>query len=307
VGQEVFSWDGKPSDTGNNENFVAVDGAMPHLYEGKHTSLTRGAGILSLVLNPQSLGIVQGIASYIMTTGDMLDGDGLLGERVGLVVTIGNRAKNGGQSDSVSGQIAYLRGKLTNPTGVWGEIINGTLPLIIRVHQRDEIAALLRLHTSTCFNCRFILVGAMEAHFLAAQLALKAPLVSVMLGHWKPFSFDTFNAVEDAYSILFAAGVSVALVPAGEGDEPDQIAWFQYDAARLTTQNGITTDDALQAITKGVADIYQLDRFNVTGTIAVDSVANLVVWSGDPFAYTSQILVSIIGGHVSCLPPFMNV
>lgn len=304
VHQERDSWDGVAPDVGKNDEFVAADGAAPHLYGGKHTSLAMGAGVTTTILNAQSSGVIQGISSCLQNIGDLLPGDALIGERVGLSITIGNSAKSSGQSLSISGQIAMLREKLSSPSGIWNSIVNGTFPLVISVQQRDTIAALLRLHSSVCPEANFILNGASEAHHLADQIAKKSPKVSVMLAPWRPFSFDTWHGNEEAYRILHSAGVKVGLAPPGQAD-PDQVAWYIYNAAQLTTQNGISREDALRAVTKNVADIYNLSRFQLSGTIQVGTRANVVVWSGDPLEYQAQILYSVTGHTATCNPKYI--
>eukprot|EP01126_Amoeba_proteus_P004046 TRINITY_DN11385_c0_g1_i1.p1 TRINITY_DN11385_c0_g1~~TRINITY_DN11385_c0_g1_i1.p1 ORF type:complete len:882 (-),score=144.19 TRINITY_DN11385_c0_g1_i1:84-2729(-) len=284
------------------ETLIAVDGALPHIYEGKAMSLARGTGVSAVVFNPSSSGVIQGIASSVFTTGDMLPNYGIIAEQVSLVVTIGNSAKTSGEGNSISGQIELLRVRLVNGTGVWQNVVGGSLPLMIRVQQRDNIAALLRLHSTTCPNASFIFMGALEAHFFAKEIASKSPRISVLLGSYKPFTFETYNAVEEAFRILYFEGARVALAGPSLMNDVDEIVWLPYEAAFLTSQKGITRDIALKAISKDVASIVGLDRFNLTGDLSVGSLANVVVWSGDPLEYTSQILFYVFGPNAGSKP-----
>jgi imidazolonepropionase-like amidohydrolase len=303
VHQEMDSWDGVTNDVGTNEEFIAADGAAPHLFGGKHTTLALGAGVTTTILTTQSEGVIRGLSSCLQNVGDLFDGDALIGEKVALTISLGNEAKAGGQSSSVTGQIAMLRSKLVSATGIWAEIVNGTFPLVITVNQRDTIAAVLRLHSSVAPNAKFILNGALEAHLLASQIAAKSPKISVMVGPWKPFTFETWHAEEEAFRILYEAGALVGLAPPGQLD-PDQVAWYLYNTALLTAQK-IPREDALRAATKTVAEIYDLGRWQLSGTIEAGTRANVVVWSGDPLEYRSQILVSVTGTSVSCNPKFI--
>jgi imidazolonepropionase-like amidohydrolase len=52
-------------------------------------------------------------------------------------------------------------------------------------------------------------------------------------------------------------------------------------------------DDALAAVTANVADIFHLE----TGRIAVGKPADLVLWTGDPFEFSSKVQKMWIAGE----------
>ena len=55
--------------------------------------------------------------------------------------------------------------------------------------------------------------------------------------------------------------------------------------AGIAVANGLPWEAALTAVTLGPARAYGVERTH--GSVAVGKVANLVVWSGDPFEFAS--------------------
>ena len=85
--------------------------------------------------------------------------------------------------------------------------------------------------------------------------------------------------------LLRAKNANVVLVSNGAGDAQSfNAANLRYDAGNAVAY-GMTWNDALRAVTLAPAEAMGIaDR---VGSIAVGKVANIVVWSGDPFEFTS--------------------
>ena len=65
--------------------------------------------------------------------------------------------------------------------------------------------------------------------------------------------------------------------------------------AGIAIANGLTRDQALAAVTTAPAALYGLTG---RGALTRGAVADLVVWSGDPFELATAAEVVIIGGAV---------
>ena len=86
--------------------------------------------------------------------------------------------------------------------------------------------------------------------------------------------------------MLRRAGVQVVLVGNGDGDESRFNARnIKYEAGNAVAY-GMNYDDALRAITLAPAELFGLsDRI---GSLQAGRDANVVVWSGDPFEFSTR-------------------
>jgi len=89
--------------------------------------------------------------------------------------------------------------------------------------------------------------------------------------------------------------VKVALVGNGDGDEAHFNARnIKYEAGNAVAY-GMSYDDALRAITLTPAELFGLsDRL---GSVQAGRDANIVVWSGDPFEFSTQVEHVFIKGR----------
>ena len=91
--------------------------------------------------------------------------------------------------------------------------------------------------------------------------------------------FDGLGARLDNATLLRTAGVEVILAQSDDGGDRN-LRFLAGNAVR----NGMTWDDALKAVTLAPARALGLtDR----GSLEPGKVANVVVWSGDPFEFSS--------------------
>jgi len=122
---------------------------------------------------------------------------------------------------------------------------------------------------------------------VAADIA--AAHVAVMTGAMNniPGSFTTLGTRQDNAALLRKAGVRVILIGnAGGGDEDGFNARnVRYEAGNAVGY-GMTWDDALAAITLAPARAFGVsDRI---GALGVGLEGNVVVWSGDPFEFSTR-------------------
>ena len=112
--------------------------------------------------------------------------------------------------------------------------------------------------------------------------ALAEAKVPVIL---EPFTdlptFDALNARLDNATLLREAGVNVVAAQTDAAHYRDL-----RQAAGNEVRNGMTWDDALRTVTLAAAEAAQVgDRY---GSLEPGKVANVVVWSGDPFELSSR-------------------
>lgn len=168
-----------------------------------------------------------------------------------------------------------------------GPVIRGEIPLLVAADRRSDIAAALEL--AEAFGLRLIVSGGAEAWRLADRLAAaKVPvIVDPMLN--APESFDRLHAREDNARRLHAAGVELLLSSFGAHD----VRTLRQRAGNAV-RAGLPYPAALRAVTLGPAQAYGLaDR----GALRPGAVADVVVWSGDPFELSSRAERVFVAGR----------
>ncbi len=164
-------------------------------------------------------------------------------------------------------------------------VVAGREPLLLQADRVDDVEAALRLAREA--RVRLAIVGGAEAWEIAPRLA--AAHVPVLTGALNdiPASFDTLGARKDNLSLLRRAGVELAIVGnGGGGEEAFNARNVKYEAGNAVAF-GLSHDDALRAVTLGPATILGVaDRI---GSLAPGKDANVVVWSGDPFEFSTAV------------------
>ena len=166
-------------------------------------------------------------------------------------------------------------------------LLEGKLPLAVRVDRAADIEALLRLRAA--LGLRLVLIGGAEAWLLADELAeAQVPvLVDPILNG--PESFDKLYARADNAALLARAGVPLMLG-----------SFWTHNVRTLrqvvgnAMRAGLDRAAAMDAVTRVPADTFGLPAH---GRLAVGARANVVVWSGDPFELSTDVERVFIGGR----------
>lgn len=163
-------------------------------------------------------------------------------------------------------------------------VVNGTLPLAIEADNAGDIRNALALAKE--FGLRIMIAGGAEAWRVAPQLAAaRVPVLAGALSNL-PGSFATLGTAQENLARLRAAGVTVAIVGNGPGDEDAfNVRNLRYEAGNAVAY-GMTWDDALRAVTLAPAEL--LGVADKVGSLAPGKDANVVIWSGDPFEYDTR-------------------
>ena len=164
-------------------------------------------------------------------------------------------------------------------------VIEGRLPLLITVDRASDIDAAMRLARE--YNLKLIIGGGAEAWMMADKLA--AARVPVLTGAMNniPAGFAALGQRQENAGLLRKAGVQVALIGnAGGGDEEAFNVRNLKQEAGNAVSYGMTWDDALRAVTLAPAEVFGVaDR---VGSLQPGREGNVVVWSGDPFEFTTR-------------------
>jgi imidazolonepropionase-like amidohydrolase len=158
-------------------------------------------------------------------------------------------------------------------------VLHGDLPLIVVANRRSDIETALRFARE--FRLRLILAGAQEAWEIAdAIAAAKVPVLVEPLDNIP--SYDALGVRYQNAAVLARAGVKVALLETDTHNSRN----LRQEAGNAVAY-GMSWDAALRAVTLSPAEIFGVaDRY---GSLGAGKVANIVVWSGDPFEFSTGV------------------
>jgi imidazolonepropionase-like amidohydrolase len=162
-------------------------------------------------------------------------------------------------------------------------VVEGRLPLLLAADKATDIDAALRIAKEN--NLKIIIGGGAEAWMVADKLA--AAHVPVLTGAMNniPGSFATLGQNQENAGLLRRAGVQGVITGNGPGDEETfNVRNIKQEAGNAVAY-GMSWNDALRAITLAPAEVFGVaDRI---GSLQGGRDANVVIWSGDPFEFTS--------------------
>ncbi len=172
-------------------------------------------------------------------------------------------------------------------------VVQGRLPLLVAVDQVSDIDAAMRLARQ--YDIKLIIGGGAEAWMMADKIA--AAHIPVLTGAMNniPSSFSSLGQRQENAALLTAAGVKVALVGnAGGGDEEAFNVRNIRSEAGNAVAYGMSWENALRGVTLAPAEIFGVaDRL---GTLQPGREANVVVWSADPFEFSTRAEHVLIRG-----------
>jgi imidazolonepropionase-like amidohydrolase len=160
-------------------------------------------------------------------------------------------------------------------------VLAGTLPVVAIADHRADIEAALRLAAD--FRLKLIIGGGAEAWMVADRLATaKVPVILAPLTNIP--SYEALGARYGNAARLARAGVKIAFTVSDDGSHN---ARNVKQEAGNAVSYGLSWDDALRALTLSPAEMFGVaTRY---GSLQVGRVANVVVWSGDPFEFATAV------------------
>ena len=163
-------------------------------------------------------------------------------------------------------------------------VVTGQLPLMLDVDRASDILAALDFAKE--YNLRLWLANASEAWMVAKEIA--AAKVPVFVGAMSdiPTSFEALGQRRENAAMLRAAGVTVVLVGIGTSGGGDfNVRNIRQEAGNAVAY-GLSWDEALRAVTLTPAEVMGVA--GSVGSLQVGRDANVVVWSGDPFEFSTR-------------------
>ncbi|HUL04470.1 MAG TPA: amidohydrolase family protein [Gemmatimonadales bacterium] len=269
--------------------------------------ITRMAGVLTTLATPET-GLIRGQAVLIDLDGTTVEAM-LVRSPAAMVVEISEQTKDlsGGsrassaarlrqilddaqefrtrRADWSRAQLHPLAASAADLTAL-APVLRAELPLVVIANRRSDLETALRI--AQTYRLKLVLASAAEGWQIADRIArARVPVLIQPLDNIP--SYDELSPRLDNAALLAKAGVRVALL------EPDT-----HNARNLRQQagnavaNGMPWDGALRAVTLTPAEIFGVA--NRYGSLDSGKVANVVVWSGDPFEFSTRVTHVFIRG-----------
>ncbi len=256
--------------------------------------------------------LISGQTMIVKTRGNTVE-DALVREKAAIVATLSSSArKKGDKSPGTRGKMMsmlreafvdaqnYLKKRnldddekkasIDLKKEALASILNKEVPLIITAHRANDIANAMRLAKE--FDFRLILDGAAECHLLIDEIK-SAGIPVIIHPTTARFSRDLENASFETAAKLREVGILVGMQSSYESYVPKtRVVLFE---AAWAAANGLGFDGALRTVTIDAAKILGIE--DRVGSIAVGKDADLAMYDGDPFEYTTHCVGVFIDGE----------
>src|SRR2546422_2202646 len=165
------------------------------------------------------------------------------------------------------------------------EVLRGNIFVQMHCYRADEMAQMMDLAHEFGFHIRSF-HHAVESYKIADLLARENVSVSVWADWWG-FKEEAMDGVQQNAALNQQAGGR----PLIHSDSPTSIPRLYQEAAQATNAGiragiPLTRDQAIRWVTANPAWALGLD--SVVGTLEPGKMADVVVWSGDPFSVYSR-------------------
>lgn len=250
--------------------------------------------------------VISGQTMIVKTTGRTVE-EALVDSTTALAMTLGSGVRSNFDSPGTrSKAIAQLRQQLIaaqeymegdgdQPRDLAKEalvkLLNGEIFALITAHTSHDIMTALRLQEE--FGFRLLLDGAAEAYMVMDEIkeagvpVIIHPTMMRTGGDGENASFETAGKLADAgIPVVFQSGYE-AYVP------KTRVVHFE---AAIAVANGMEYRHAMDALTIDAARVLEID--DRTGSLERGKEADIALFNGDPFEYTTTTRSVLIGGQV---------
>ena len=173
-----------------------------------------------------------------------------------------------------------------------GWVLKKEMPLLVTAHRAHDISVALRLARE--FEIDIVLDGAAEAYLVADEIKDAGVPVIVHPTMMRSHRGNTENASMETAAKLAAVGIPVAMQSGYESYVPKtRVVLFE---AGIAAAFGLGFEGALRACTIDAAKLLGIDER--VGSVEAGKDADLALYDGDPFEYTTHCTATIINGRV---------
>ena len=170
--------------------------------------------------------------------------------------------------------------------------LDGTQPLLVTANRHHDILSALRIATE--FKLKIVLDGAADAPMVLGEIkksgfpVILHPTMARAQGESENLSFETAAKLKKA-------GIAFALQSGFETYVPKtRLVLFE---AGVAAANGLTFEQALATITIDAAKLLGIQKR--VGSLEPGKDADLALYDGDPFEYTTHCTGVVVNGVVT--------
>lgn len=176
-------------------------------------------------------------------------------------------------------------------------VLDGEWPLLVTAHRATDIVSALRVASE--FKIKIVLDGAAESYLVMDEIKKAGVPVILHPTMLRSGPGETENLSMETAARLIKAGIPVALQSGFESYVPKtRVALFE---AAIAAANGLTFEQALGTVTIEAAKILGIsDR---VGSLELGKEADLALYDGDPFEYTTHCIGVIVNGVEVAMEP----
>ena len=267
----------------------------------------RQFGVTTIHTGHQPGALVSGQTMIAKTAGSNVDQATIVPTAM-VAVTIGDGGNAGaGRSPGTRAkQAAMLRAELIKAqenskkaepakdlkSEIMMRIIKREIPLLITAHRAQDILTALRIAKE--FNIKIVLDGVADAHIVLDDIKSSGFPVIVHPTMARAGDETENLSIENA-SKLRAAGIRTAMQRGFEGYVP-KTRVVLFEAAMAASTRRLLPQEAMAMITIEAARILGID--NRVGSLEKGKDADVAMYDGDPFEFTSHCTGTIINGQV---------
>ena len=168
-------------------------------------------------------------------------------------------------------------------------ILKRKVPLVVQVDRAADIINTLAFAEEQ--NIRLIIRGGAESWMVARELAARNIPVILRPSEQRPSNFERLAARDDLATLLHAQRVPVIITAGGYFQESSRLR----QEAGIAVSYGLPHQVAIKSITQTPARVFGLSEM---GVVAPGKIANLVLWSSDPFELQTTLEALWIGGSL---------
>lgn len=268
----------------------------------------RSLGVTTLHTGHGPGALISGQTMVIKTHGRSVDADVVTPlAMVAVTLADSGRSRDGKAPGTRAKSVAMLREKLLEAKAyaakkkrdadtstdlgleTMAKVLDGKVPLLVTAHRAHDLASALRIAEE--FGIKVVLDGAAEAYLMLPRIkesgmwVLPHPAMSRNRG-------DLENGTMELAKLLGNASVPFAMQSGFEAYVPKTrvVLW----EAGISVMHGLSQEQALQALTVAPARMLGLD--GRIGTLRAGMDADIALFDGDPFEYTTHCVGTIIDG-----------
>ena len=291
----------------------AIDGINP--FDGGFQSAME-AGVTTAVIGPGSANVIGGQFAAVKTSAICID-DMIIKEPVAIKVAFGENPKRvySGKNKMPNTRMAIaalLRETLIEAVNYKNRkidaeiedkdfsknlkyeallpLINREIPMKAHAHRADDILTAIRIAKE--FNLKLTLDHCTEGHLISDYI--KRENLDAIVGPTLSFNgkAETLKKTFKTPKALIDKGIKVAITT----DHPVVTIDNLPLCAAMAMKEGITFNEALEAITINPAEIIGIDER--VGSLKEGKDGDLVILNGSPFEIATKTIYTIINGEV---------